>query len=286
MKVLITTANGMFGGAVIRALENSGAEVRAMVRNPDKFEARGPNVEVFKGDLDDPSSVEAAVSGVDKIFLCTPMDPHIAERECRVIQKAAEAGVQHIVKIYGAVEHDDGPLVTQHKKAIDQLKASGIEWTLVSPNSVLETSILTHAPFVVEEGALFGMSGHGKGGFVALEDVARVAAHVFTTEGHNGMNYEVTGPEALDMYAVAEQLSKAVGKEIPYNDMPEDEFTAMIQEATGMPPEAVETAIVCHLRCWLQGKAEKVTNTTADLTGTPLTSFQEWAKAHASEFGG
>jgi len=33
MKTLITTANGMFGGATMRALRKSGQSVRAMVRD-------------------------------------------------------------------------------------------------------------------------------------------------------------------------------------------------------------------------------------------------------------
>jgi len=286
MKILITTANGMFGGAVIRALEGSGVTVRALVRNPDKFKINRPDVEVFKGDLDDPASVESALAGVDKVFLSTPMDSKIAERECRVIEKAVAGGVKHIVKIYGAVEHDDDPLITQHKKAIGTLENSGLAWSLVSPNSVMETSILTHAPFIVEAGALFGMSGHGKVGFVALKDVARIGAHVFTTEGHNGKNYEVTGPAAVDLYDVAAAISKAIGKEIPYEDMPEEEFASMVQEATGMSAEALETSIICHLRCWKHGKAEKVTETFFELIGSQPTSVAEWAEEHSGAFKG
>jgi uncharacterized protein YbjT (DUF2867 family) len=284
MKVLITTGNGMFGGALIRALQGSGVQIRALVRNPDKLRDHGPDVEVFQGNLDDPGSVERAVARIDKVFLSTPMDAKIAERECRVIDKAAEAGVRQIIKIYGAVEHGDDPLVTQHNQAIERLKSSGISWALVSPNSVLETSILSNAPFVAETGSLFGISGHGKIGFVALQDVARVAAHVVCIERKEDINYEVTGPKAVDLYEVAAALSQAVGKEISYVDMPEEEFASDVQQATGMPAEAVETAIVCHLRCWRDGKAEKVTDTFRQLTGKAPTSVEQWAALHADAF--
>jgi len=286
MKILITTANGMFGGAITRALANSDVQVRAMVRKPEKFTIEAPNIEVFQGDLDDRESVVKALDGVDRVFLCTPMDDKIAQRECLVSEEAAKGGRPHIVKLYGAVEHDDDPLITQHNASIETIKALGLSWSLVSPNSVMETSILSHAPFVVEAGALFGMSGRGKVGFVALQDVAAVAAHVLSTDGHDGQNYEVTGPAAVDMYEVAEALSKAVGREIPYQDMPEEEFAAMVGQATGMSPEQLECSIICHLRCWREGKAEKVTDTYEKLMGKPPTSVEAWAKQHARAFSG
>lgn len=51
-----------------------------------------------------------------------------------------------------------------------------------------------------------------------------------------------------------------------------------------MSPDALETTIVCHLRCWRDGKAEKVTNTYPELLGEPSTSIEEWSAEHADAF--
>lgn len=284
MTILITTANGMFGGAVCEALSDCRHEIRAMVRDANKFKLTGPTLAPLNWDMDDDDSVARALEGVDKVFLCTPMDEKISERECRIIEAAKQAGVGHLVKIYGSVKHGEDPLITQHLASIEALKASGINWTLVSPNSVLETSVLSFAQFVVEEDAFFGMSGHGKIGLVALHDVARVAAHVLTTEGHASQNYELTGPKPVDMFEVAQIFTETLGRDIQYVDMPEAEFTKMMKEITGMPDEALERSIICHLRCWRDGMADLHTDTFEKLIGEPPTALGAWANAHASVF--
>lgn len=282
--ILITTANGMFGGAVLEALKGSALPVRAMVRDISKLPQPPANTEVRAWDMDDPVSVRKAMDGVEKLFLCTPMDAKIAEREGRIIEAAQAAGVQHIVKLYGAVEHGDDPLISQHKAAIAAMKASGLNWTLLSPTSVMETSVLSFREFVIEEDNFYGMSGQGRIGFVALQDVARIAAQILTTEGHSGQNYEVTGPATLTMFDVAAIISEAVGRTIGYVDMPEEAFTQMMKELTGMPDDALEREIICHLRCWREGKAELVTDTFAQLTGDAPTTLAQWAQGHKARF--
>lgn len=268
----------------MEALSGSDIDIRAMLRDASKLNVDSQRVEVFQGNLDDSASVAKAVKDVDKVFLCTPMDACILERECRVIDAAARAGVKHIVKIYGSVKHGEDPLITQHKGSIDALKASGMGWTLVSPNSVMESSVLSFKDFVIEENAFFGMSGHGKIGMVALRDIAHIAAHVLTGEGHSGQNYELTGPKAVDMFEVADIFTQVLGRDIKYVDMPEVEFAAMMKQITGMPDDALERAIICHLRCWREGMADLHTDTFYQLAGKQPTSLETWAAEHRAAF--
>lgn len=284
MKVLITTANGMFGGATLEALRARGVAVRALVRHPEKLPETGPGIEVFQGDLDDPASVAEAVSGVQKVFLVTPMDDRIADRELGVIAAARKAGVRHVVKIFGAVNHEGDPLISMHLRAIAALEESGLEWTLISPNSVMETSLLPLGEGIRREGAIFGISAHGKVGFVALADVAQAAATALAEEGHSGQNYELTGPAALDLYEVAAIFSEVLGREIRYVDLPDAEFARLLTEYGGFSPEAAELQVLCHLRLWRKGNAEKVTDTFERLTGRKPTPLADWVQAHASAF--
>lgn len=284
MKILITTANGMFGGATLRALRSRRVEVRAMVRDAAKLPATDPGVEIFTGDLDDHDSVAKAVEGVDRIFLVTPMDDRIAQRETRVIQAAQQAGVRQIAKIYGAVNHAGDPLDTMHLESIAALQTSGLEWTLVSPNSLMETSLLPLNEWVRATGNFFGISGKGQVGFVGLPDVAEVATTVLTGEGHHGQNYELTGPAAVNLYEVAAIFSEVLGREIGYVDLPEAEFAKMLVEQGGFTPEAAELSVLCHLRLWREGAAAKVTDTVQQLTGQPPISLASFARQHAAEF--
>ena len=269
----------MFGKALSQELTGKDATVRVMVRDRSKCTLRGPNIEVVTGDIDKPETLPPVMEGVDTIFLSSPMDAHIGEREIRVIDAAKAAGVTHISKIYGAVKHEDDPLVATHRQAFDHLKASGISWSLVSPNSVMETGFVNQATTVRLMHALVGCSGHGKIGMVALKDVTEATAAILIKGGENGMNYEMTGPESIDMFDIADRFSEALGKSIVYIDKSVEDFGKMtVKFMKGMTPERLEIEVLCHLRAWRDGKADLVTDTVQKLTGRKPISVEEWVR--------
>ena len=66
--ILVTGATGTVGRQVVSQLLAADAPVRALTRNP---EAAGlpPAVEVVRGDLTAPASLEEGLDGVDAVFL-------------------------------------------------------------------------------------------------------------------------------------------------------------------------------------------------------------------------
>jgi len=285
MKTLVTTANGMFGGAVARELGRRGLPVRGIVRSSPRFDPEATGVEPCVADLDVPETVAAAMAGIDRVFLVTPMDGRIADREKAVIDAAKAAGVRKIVKIYGSVRHEGDPLDQMHLRSIDHLKASGLEWALVSPNSVMETSLLPMAEAVLKEGMFFGISGHGKIGLTALKDVAEVAARVLTDDELSNQNFELTGPAALDLFEVAEAFSRVLERPVSYVDLKEDEFRALLLENTPLNEEQIELEVICHLRLWRDGNANLVTRTINEVLGRDATPVESFIREHIEEFG-
>ncbi len=70
MKILVTGATGYIGGRLVPLLLEKGHEVRVMVRDPGRVAGRAwsPKVEIVRGDVEDPSSLVGAVSGVDAAY--------------------------------------------------------------------------------------------------------------------------------------------------------------------------------------------------------------------------
>jgi hypothetical protein len=60
--------------------------------------------------------------GVDRAFLVTAMDEHIARRETNLIRAAAASGVRQVVKLFGAVRHRGDRLVSLHEASIEALR--------------------------------------------------------------------------------------------------------------------------------------------------------------------
>lgn len=152
MNILITGATGMFGSAVVKKLaeKNSNHQIKALVRNPNKAADMGldqlSNVELAVGDMQNPESLVNCLANTDRVFLVSPMMPGLDQMEINVIEAAKQQGVKHIFKLHGAVQHEDDDLSKLHHHSIQALKDSGLDWTLVSPNSVIETSLFPHFP--------------------------------------------------------------------------------------------------------------------------------------------
>ncbi|MAB83433.1 MAG: hypothetical protein CMJ24_08360 [Phycisphaerae bacterium] len=286
MTVLVTGATGMFGSAMVDALDRAGVEVLAMTRRESSAEelTRG-NVTGVVGDLDDPASLPMLMERVERMFLVSPMHADLGRREVAAIDAAVAAGVDQIVKLFGAVRHEGDPLDVQHQLAIEALRACDVPWTLVSPQTVMETNLLGQTEGIRHENSMYGSAGDGRIGMVALADCIDVASIVLQSAPAqwSGRNLEITGPAALTYTEVAEQMSLAMGRAISYVDMPEQEFAAMLIEY-GFPADDVELQVLCHFRQMRLGKADLVTDTFEELTGRPATSIRVWTSAHLDAF--
>lgn len=283
--ILILGATGMFGSRVLRETAARGAPVRALVHSSTlASQVEGEGIEVAVGDLDEPDTLDGAFAGVDTAFFVSPMDDRLQVREANALRAAEGAGVRRVVKLYGAVRHHGDPLDALHLASIEAIRASGLAWALVSPNSVMETSLLNQAGAIQHANALFGCAGDGKVGLVAADDVARAAAVVLTEHDESGANYELTGPAAVTMAEMAATLSEVLGRTITYHDMPEQDFRRLLVEQVGVPEDDVDIQVMLHFAAWKRGDADLVTDTYRELTGQAPTGLAEWATAHREAF--
>ncbi len=282
--ILVTGATGMFGSGITEALVQRGAAVRAMTSSPEHAEQlRRPGVEPMVADMDRPETLDAAAAGVDTIFLVSPMDDRVEIRERNVLEAACRAGVRRIVKLHGAVQHDDA-LGRLHGASVEAIRGSGLEWALLSPTSVLETTLFSMIDWIEETGGIVASAGAGRVGFVAAGDVAEAGAVVLTERGEDGRNYVITGPELLSLGDLCEILSRVTERSIPYIDVADEELERLLVEEAGMTREEAEIGVICHFRAWRNGEAEAHTNTFTELAGRPATSAETWIGRHRDVF--
>lgn len=136
-------ATGAQGGAVVRALLESGSTVRGVTRRTDSASARrlsAAGVEVVAADLSDETSVAQAFTGVDGAYaLTTPFEdgPEAEIAQGRTILDAALAAqVPHLVfsSVADADQHTGIPHFDSKAMVEAALAQSGLSYTIVGPS--------------------------------------------------------------------------------------------------------------------------------------------------------
>lgn len=136
-------ATGAQGGAVVRALLDSGSTVRGITRRTDSASARrlsAAGVEVVAADLSDETSVAQAFTGVDGAYaLTTPFEdgPEAEVAQGRTILDAALAAqVPHLVfsSVADADQHTGIPHFDSKAEVEESLARSGLSYTIVGPS--------------------------------------------------------------------------------------------------------------------------------------------------------
>ncbi|MCH9037201.1 MAG: SDR family oxidoreductase, partial [Chloroflexi bacterium] len=223
-KILVTGATGNVGSLLIPILANLGADVRALVHSESKAQGlKDAGVEVVVGDLDKPDTLDAAFRGVDKVFLITPPNPNQVTQARNGIAAAKRAGNPFIVRMSaGALKEMPGALPRvsgQHSEIDAELRASGLPYTILKPHFFMQNTMMA-GQTVASDGAVYMPMKEGKLGMIDVRDIVDVAVKVLTEDGHEGKTYELTGPASISFHDVAAGLSKALGKEVKYVDVP------------------------------------------------------------------
>jgi uncharacterized protein YbjT (DUF2867 family) len=130
--VLVTGATGRQGGAVAERLLELGFQVRALCRTPGSVPARrlaGLGAELIAGDLDDPASLDSALSGATGVFSVqnywAPGVGYAGEvRQGRALAEAARrAGVQLFVQSSMADADESAAPLPRHFQSKKRLEA-------------------------------------------------------------------------------------------------------------------------------------------------------------------
>ena len=130
--VLVAGATGTVGSDVVRQLLGVGIRPPALVRDITASRRRfGEQIDEVSGDLDDPRSIEAALEGVDRLFLLTRQTERQLIQERTLIAAARRTGVSRVVKIsvFRADEHSPLQIARQHWHAEQALRDSGLRHT-------------------------------------------------------------------------------------------------------------------------------------------------------------
>jgi uncharacterized protein YbjT (DUF2867 family) len=286
-KILVTGATGNVGSAVLGNLGTTDVNLRALAHDESKARSlKDRGVEAVVGELLEPETLIPALEGVSTVLLITPIHPEQVTQATNVIEAAKESGNDpRIVRLSVHQASHEAPSRNsrQHAQIEDELRSSGLPYTLLRPQSFMQNTLVT-ARTVASEGKIYQPFKDGKLGMIDAWDIGEVAAKVLTEEGHEGAVYTLTGPAAISFYEVAEALSEVLGKEVRYVDISlEDAKRAMLNMGLS---EWRADVLIEYAEAHSEGYSNFTTQDVEQLTGQPATSYKEFATDFERVFRG
>lgn len=281
--ILVVGATGQVGREVVRQLSTEDVPVRALVRDPVRAShIRLPGVQVAVGDLGLPESLDAALSGVESVFLASPAEPEQVALQGNLVQACRRAGVRLLVKVSLAGGPDAATQIGRwHWTTEKQIEASGLGFTMLRPNLFMQ-QMLRFAPAISGSGHFSLPCGAGEVSIVDARDVASVAVCALTRPGHERKIYDLTGPEALSFDAMADAIAQAIGRKVAYVHVP-PEYAKKQMLAEGVPPWLAEDMLVL-LAAIREGYGAAISDAVVRVTGRKGRTFHQFARDHAATF--
>jgi len=148
--ILVIGGTGMLGKPVAQQLKVDGFNVRLLVRNPEKArKLLGDGYELIQGDVDNVSSLVAALTGVDGVHISLKGGPteadfermdHFAVRDIAKIAKEKNVGRVTLISAYAvSKEKADTPECRSKVRGEAALKSSGVPYTIFRASWFMET---------------------------------------------------------------------------------------------------------------------------------------------------
>jgi uncharacterized protein YbjT (DUF2867 family) len=264
---LVLGATGKTGSRVAADLINRGLPVRTAARS-------GADVDF---DWSNRDSYAPALDAVDRVYLMAPiMRLDFAEDVSTFLDEAEAAGVQHVtfLSAYDAPE----PIDTRSVE-LDLLHRQRLGLTILRPAWFMQNFSETFLKPI--NGAIIVPTGNGSEAFIAVEDIAAVAAATLAAPtAHAGAAYNLTGPEALTVSEVAAIISGATGQAIVHLNLDREAWIAGAV-ANGIPAEY--GAVLRQLtETVASGNGSRPNDTFERVTGTPPRTFRDFARKHAA----
>jgi len=245
---------------------DQGEQPRCLVRNIDHATRVLPasKLEFVAGDTTQPTSLDAAVQGIDTIVHAAFLTADRKEKPisryeetnvggtANLVKAAKVAGVKRIVVLSGLGTKPDkaGSYMQGRYLAEQQVIDSGLDWTIIRPSVVFGKD----APFIkglvdlIRSAPVLPLIGGGTTLFqpIYVEDVVTIILKVLAEpERTTRKIYTVGGPERYTFREIFDVLLKATGKKRPkvYAPTPLVAIGAAVMEAALPKPPLTKAAM-------------------------------------------
>ena len=279
--IIVTGASGQLGRLVIARLLKTvpAAQIVAAVRDVAKVaDLAAQGVQVRRADYADPASLDAAFQGATKVLLISSSELGQRGPQHRNVVDAAVRAKAGLLAYTSVLHADASPLAlaAEHRETEAAVRASGLPYSLLRNGWYVEnyTGGLGAA---LAHGALAGGAGEGRISAAARADYADAAAAVLTSAGPVQQVYELAGDQAFTLGELAAEVSRQSGKQIPFHNLPQQDYREMLV-SVGLPAPLADLIADSDAQA-AKGALYDGSGTLGKLIGRPTISLADAVKA-------
>jgi NADH dehydrogenase len=252
--IAVAGGTGTLGIRLVPLLTGQGHAVRVLTRDPARARHLTKlGVEVIRGDVRDPASVERALRGAGTVISAVHgfagpghVSPATVDRagNAGLIGATARTGAAFVlVSVVGASPgHPIGLFRAKHA-AESTLRASGIPWTVVRATAFMETwGTIMGRPLQASGKTMVFGRGENPINFVSATDVAALVGLAATDPGLRGQVFEIGGPDDLTFNQVAAIVQDAAGRHGTVRRIPRPALRAMAGVTAAIKPALARQA--------------------------------------------
>ena len=226
--IAVAGATGKQGGAVVSRLLERGHPVRALTRNPSKPAAKAlerSGVEVVQVDLEDRTSIDAALVGAAAVFSVQDFLEAGVEAELRqgmnLTEAAAQARVGHVVYSGAStMDRNTGVPHLDSKWRIEQrVRELDIPWTVFRPAAFMDNWAWERESIERDGVIRYPLRADTVYRQIAVADIAAMVVTAFEDRLTWASQIMPLTGEMSTMTEIAETFSRVLGRPIRYEQL-------------------------------------------------------------------
>jgi uncharacterized protein YbjT (DUF2867 family) len=252
VKVLLTGATGLLGGALLGLLLAEDHEVRCLVRegSPRASRLDQRRIELASGDARDAGALSRALSGTEALL-------HVAgiEYSSAVLEAARRAGSSRLVVVGSTSAHSAYSFRSNPKLRMEELvRGSGLAYTIVRPSMIYGSEVDKNVHRLLrflDRSPVFPMFGSGENLWqpVYHEDCARGVYEALVRASAVGQSYDLPGAEPLTYLEMVETAAGALGRKPRIVRLPLEPVRRLLAAAEALQlPFPIKSEQVLRLR--------------------------------------
>ena len=282
-RVLVIGATGNIGRQVLSQLPAAGAQVRALTRDPHETRLP-PQVEVVRGDLTIPETLDGCLDGIDTVFLVWTAPPATVAAALERIAKHARR-IVFLSSPYKTAhpffqQSQSNPSRALHAQIERLIETSGLQWTFLRPGMLASNARFWWGPQIRAGDVVRWPHLAVPTAPIDERDIAAVAVRALCEDGHAGAEYVLTGPQSLSQVEQVYTIGSVIGRSLRVEEISPDEARREWLALTS--PSVVKMLLDAYAAAI--GQPAFVTSTVAEITGAPARTFLDWATDNAAEF--